>query len=471
MLPRDTRGPLHGLLFLSSIMALAMGCTNKEPSDAEMLQRDQKKLERSLDGIVLDHYKFIKTGLRVMPVLDTTIAEHRMIKELVAKHFPGAFDEGHSDGVQQEKQNRSWELREISDFISAFLDLRAFVQEHDEDDFPTFLEGDAMRSGDSVMTFVDGREVMRMPPLEGEAKQHLQSIEHTLFSAFMFADRSREFTKSMVLYECSKSNMDVLPGSDPRVWLQMVRGFLFFDQGLPYLAEKEYSENLDWLYRNPDADLPITRTILFWAPLVTGEKIGHPVVVPQRAAHQAQVLNNHLLRAVVRSSMKRKVDEERTMEDLEAIVRTAREAGLDNELVWAVEAYLHLEEGNTDEALKGMQKLRNSAWLGDDERKTIDRSIRYLEKREPGKAMNGLYDKSFMGELLLQYFYAKAKEQDWRMVLKELGIIRNDWFEQFIDRITHALEQVDAGSAGEAVLEKGQDLKKKSKALLDDLLN
>ena len=75
-----------------------------------------------------------------------------------------------------------------------------------------------------------------------------------------------------------------------------------------------------------------------------------------------------------------------------------------------------------------------------------------------------------MGQLLFQYFLAKAKDQDWRMVLKELGILRNSWFEELIAEITDALEQVDAGSAGDAIMDKGKDLKEKGKALFDDLL-
>ena len=459
------------ILLLASAFTLAIGCSKKDPSDAEMLQRDQARMDRALDGILLDHYKFFKTALRVMPVLDTTIAEHRRMEKIVRKHFPFLLDDGPIERVARTDEPAPWSLADISDFVSTVIELRAFVKAHDEDDFPTFIEGDAIRSGDPVLTFVNGREATLMPPLEGEAKQYLQSIEHTLISAFLFVDRSQYTTRGMMLYECSRSNMAMLPDSEPKAWLQLVRGFLFFDRGLPYLAEKEYSDNLDWLYRVPDVELPITRTIMIWAPMFTGEKYTPTVVLPNDLAYRVQLLQNHLLRAIVRSSMKRKVDEERTLQDFEAIVRVAREAGLDNELVWAVEAYLFLEQGNTDNALRSMQKLRNSPWLGDAERKTIDKSIRYLEKREPGKAMNGLYDRGSMGQLLFQYFLAKAKDQDWRMVLKELGILRNSWFEELIAEITHALEQVDAGSAGDAIMDKGKDLKEKGKALFDDLLN
>ena len=462
---------LRSSLLLATTILLAVGCGRKEPSDAEMLQRDRVKLERALDGIVLDHYKFLKTCFRVMPVLDTTIVEHRRVKDLMDRIMPGLFDE-HADALpSKDHTQKALTLKDVTEFLSAYLDLRAFLRDHDEDDFPTIMEGQAMLKGDSVETILNGRVVSLWPPLEPEARHYLQSIEHTLMSVFMMMDRSRTFTTKMLLYECAKSDMEDLEGEELKAFLQMIRGFVFFDQGLLYLSEKEYSDNLDWLHAHPDEELPLTSTILFWAPMFTGERVAHPVIVPQKAAHHSHVLLNHLLRAVSRTSMKRQIDEERALEDFEAIVRTAHEAGVDNEMVWSVEAYLYLHQGKTDEALAALERLKSSGSLGKAERKTVEESIRYLEQREPGKAMNGLYDRHFLGKLLIQYMYSRMEKQDWTAILKKVGIIQDAWLADLITKVSGVLEQVDAAASGDALKEKGKELKEKSKSLLDDLWN
>lgn len=332
------------------------------------------------------------------------------------------------------------------------------------------MEAEAIATKDSVLTQVDGEFVVLWPPLEGEAKENLQSMEHTLFSIFMLMDRSKVFSKSMLLYEVSKSDMDIIPGHDMKVWLQMIRGFIYFDHDLLYLSEKEYSDNLNWLYDNPEAELPMTSTIFYWAPLFTGEFDHRLEIIPNDAAYTMQLLVNHTLRAMTRLSMDRPIDEERAMMDFEAIVNTAHGAGLQNEIIWSIEAYLYMHQEKSEEAIVSLKKLRGSEFLTDEERKTIDEAIGFLENREPESALNGVYDKYFLNKILIKYLYQKGKQQDWIKILKELGIIKNDDLMLINAVINDLLEKVEKETSTEALKEKGNELKEEGKKLLKDLL-
>lgn len=85
--------------------------------------------------------------------------------------------------------------------------------------------------------------------------------------------------------------------------------------------------------------------------------------------------------------------------------------------------------------------------------------------------MNGLYDKHFLSKLLIQYMYSRMEKQDWTAVLKKVGIIQDAWLADLITKVSGVLEQVDAAASGDALKEKGKELKEKSKSLLDDLWN
>lgn len=459
------------VLSVAAILLGATSCSQKEPSDEEMLRRDRERLDEELNGVLLDQYKFMKTCLRVMPVLDTTIEEHRRIKDLMERTLGGRFGDAPGQVTPTPEPSAAEMLKEAAGFLSAYMELRSFVREHDEDEFPTILEGMAMANGDSVRSVVDGRSVMLRPPLTGEAKEHLNSVEHILAGVFLMLDRTQSFTKQMLLYECAKSRMEVLEGGDQKVLMQDVRGMLFHDQGFLYLAEKEYSDNLDWLHRNPDADLPMSSTILLWAPLVTGTVTQRPVVLTQDAAHQMQLLFNHAERALVRSSMQRKVDEERMMEDLEGVLNTARAAGVDNELVWSVEAYVHLKAGKTEEAAKALKRLRESEFIGTAERGTIDEAVGYLEERDPERALNGVYDRAFMGSLIAGYLRAYAMQQDWPAILVKTGLLRDAGIAGTVHDIAGLLEQVEKEAGTDALKAKGEELKQKGAEALKELLN
>lgn len=460
-LPRNLR-------HIALLVLLVAGCGREEPSDAEMLQRDQELLAQELDGVLLDQYKFIKTTSRMLPVLDTSIAEHRRIKELMHRMHVEQFVGDSSATSAGNASSGAIDLASIGQFVSDYLELRSFVREHDEDEFPTILEGQAMASGDSVATILNGERIRMWPPLHGEAKTQLQSVEHTLLSVFLLFDRTRTFTKKMLVYECSKSDMAVHPGSDAQVLLQLTRGFLFHDQGLRYLSEKEYSENLLWLEENPGAELPLTETMLVWAPLFLGVPVERIGIVPREAAYHSLVLTNHTMRALARAGMEREIDQKRLLEDYEAIVNTAHKAGLDNELVWAVEAYLYLKEGKNEEAAAALGKLEKSKLLGDDERATINAAKGYVDQREPDKALNGVYDALFLNRVLIRYMSAKAGERDWVAILEKAGIIEDNGLSAVNKRMVELLELAQAANSADSLKGTADELMEKGKDLLPD---
>lgn len=110
-------------VFLLTTIVLLTGCFSSEPTDEELLQRDRETLEESLNSIPLDYYKVIKTSLRVMPVLDTTNADHRKIKELNDRIWPGLYERLQQPNYVRKDTVIEFTFENVAEFLSAYMSL------------------------------------------------------------------------------------------------------------------------------------------------------------------------------------------------------------------------------------------------------------------------------------------------------------------------------------------------------------
>ena len=382
-------------IFLASILLLPLASACKENlSDAELLERDKIELRDHLDGNKVLSYKFCKLVLRSLGAPDQKDDARMMAFKAKAEPIFSRFFK---------YQNVDPESLGVLDYINLYRDylaLKDFVIETDEDIFPSLIE--AL----TTVYYIENQDIkFELPP---EKKLLYQNIEHAALSGLVML--SKDLGRSIALYECAETEPQFLPDGEAKILLQFYRGFLFFQAGLFYLSEKAYTNNIQWLEQNPQLDLTFTKGTL---DLDKGKN---------EKAYLAYHGMNHLMRGIDRLMMEREIDEERALQDFEKFVQDAKEAGLDVEPVWVVEAYLYMKREENEKAIEALQKLKKSILLSLKEKDAIEETIQYLKDREAGKALNSVYDNVFMSKIIIQYMVARLKDVDWEKLMLENDI-------------------------------------------------
>lgn len=417
------------LIFLAIALTMA-GCSS-EQTDQLLLEKDRLALVKSLTSDKIIVWKFVKMGLRSSAVKDTTMPAYREhAKELLA--------------VSQTIDKMKAGEKSIS-FVDAALlyrnysRIKDFVIKTDEDIFPPLL---------------DGLQPEKIPVHRSEAdKLVLQNGEHAILS--MVALAARDLGVEISLYECSKTNPDKLPDSEIKTLLQFVRGLLFFTNKFYYLSEDELGNNIKWLDKQPQIDLPYTRTFFNWGKFNNEQ------------THIAFHGLNYVFRGLDRLMMKRDIDEERALDDFEVFLNDAHQLGIQNETVLSIESYVYIKRGKNAQAIASLNKLKKSPLLSESEGKSIQESIEYLNERKPDDKLNGVYDKFFIGKIATRQMLVILAKIDWKTLLKENNIKHTDQIFDTIDQFGVINTGMQKMTDPNSLLEKGNDLKDKGKKLLE----
>ncbi|MDO6852170.1 short-chain dehydrogenase [Cellulophaga lytica] len=428
-------------LLLLLIVILFNSCFGGDKTDEELLAKDKKTLVASIDSDKVLSYKFGKILIRASVAKDTVSPEFAEFKSDLDRVFSKISKYNSNDQ----------ESLSVLDYISIYRDYKKmenFIIETDEDEFPTLLE--AFNASNT-----QGKKI-----LAGKEKEYVQNIEHSVLSAIVIL--SRDIGKEVSLYECSKTKPELLPDSEIKTLLQYFRGFLFFEKKLYYLSEDEISRNIDWLNSNEGVDLPYTRAMFQWGNLNNEQ------------THIGLHSLNHLFRGFDRLMMERDIDEERALEDFEMFLEDSKKIGLDNEVIWSIESYLYLKKEKNDKAIAALKKLKTSDLLSAKEKERLGESIVYVKNREPGKVLNGFYDKYFLSKIATKYMLSLLAEVDWQKLMEEQNVphtkemftaIEN--FNSFIKNYNKYTSSENLEKTGEELLQQGEGLWDKTKGLLD----
>ena len=141
------------------------------------------------------------------------------------------------------------------------------------------------------------------PLLIGDKKIEVQNMEHAALSMIVLA--TRDLGQPFALYECAKTQPELLPDTEIKTLLEFVRGFLFFSNRLYYLSEDGFSRNIQWLDKNETVPMPYTKAFFGWSHLNDTQ------------THTTFHSLNYLFRGFDRLKMERKIDQERALEDFE----------------------------------------------------------------------------------------------------------------------------------------------------------
>ena len=423
-------------IILVLLLTLTISCSDDEKTDKQLLENDKRELVENLDSYKVATYKFGKILIRASAEKNTISPEFQSFKSDLDRIF--------NKVVKYDLENP--ESLSVLDYISIYRDYKKmedFIMETDEDIFPTLIDAFNVTYGDSISR---QREY-----LKGEEKIYVQNIEHSVLSAIVIL--SKDLGKEVSLYECSKTNPELLLDSEIKTLLQYFRGFLFFEKGLYYLSEDEISRNIDWLNNNKKVDLPYTKAMFQWGNL------------DNEQTHLGFHSLNHLFRGFDRLMMEREIDKKRALEDFEMFLKDAKEIGLDNEIVWSIETYLYLKNEDNEKAIAALTKLKTSKLLSSDDREKIDESIEYVKNRKPGVVLNSFYDKYFLSKIATKYMFSILSKVDWEKVLKEQNVPHTEEIFETIDNFKTFVENLEKYSSTENLKEAGEEIKNKGKSL------
>ncbi|WP_435182325.1 short-chain dehydrogenase [Cellulophaga omnivescoria] len=432
-------------ILLLLIVILFNSCLGGDKTDEELLAIDKQTLVKSIDSDKVLTYKFAKILIRASAAESNISPEYSKFKSDLDRIFNKVSNYDAKDS----------ESLSVLDYISIYRDykkMEKFIMETDEDEFPTLLEVFSRANA--------APETPKQNLLAGEQKNYVQNIEHSVLSAIVVL--SRDIGKEVSLYECSKTNPELLPDSEIKALLQYYRGFLFFEKGLYYLSEDEISSNINWLNANKDVNLPLTRAMFQWGNLNNEQ------------THIGFHSLNHLFRGFDRLMMDRDIDEERALEDFEMFLNDSKKIGLDNEVIWSIESYLYLKKEKNDKAIAALKRLQASKLLSADEKERLAESIIYVQNREPGKVLNGFYDKYFLSKIATKYMLSILAKVDWQRLMEEQNVPHTKEIFETLEKFKSFTEEYNKYTSSEnlektkdELLKQGESLWDQTKGLLD----
>ncbi|WCM42687.1 short-chain dehydrogenase [Flavobacterium sp. CBA20B-1] len=419
-------------LFISLLIILITSCSDKDKTDQQLLNIDKKELLKNLDSDKVTTYKFGKILIRASAEKNTISPEFQSFKADMDRIFNKVikYDIEHTESLS------------LLDYISMYRDykkMKSFIIETDEDIFPTLSDAFNTIYGDSISK--------QTKYLEGNDKLYVQNIEHSILSAIVIL--SQDLGKEVALYECAKTKPELLPDSEIKTLLQFFRGFLFFEKQLYYLSEDEISRNINWLNHNKNVHLPYTKAMFGWGNL------------NNQQTHTGMHALNHLFRGFDRLMMEREIDEKRALNDFDIFLKDAQEIGLDNEIVWSIETYIHLKNNQNDKAITSLTKLKTSQLLSSTEKEKIDESIEYIKNRKSDQVLNRFYDKYFLSKIATKYMFSILSNIDWKKILEQQNVPHTEEIFKTIDNFKTILVNLEKYSNTENLKETGEEIKEK----------
>lgn len=419
---------INNIITIATILFMTISCSDE--TDEVLLEKDRKELAESLDTQKVLIYKFGKVCIRASVETDTISPEFKAFKSKMNKVF---------NTIVHHDSSKSLSVLEYLSIYKDYRDMNSFIQETDEDQFPTLSEAIRIAYGDTS------------PRLEGPMKIYLQNLEHAFLSAFVIGAGS--MGKELSLYECTKTYPEFLPDLEVKSMVRFFRGFLFFEKGLRYLSEDEISKNIAWLDEHPEVAMPLIKKAFQWGTF------------DNKQTHIGFHGINHLFRGLDRLTMKREIDEQRALDDFEVFINDTKKLGLENEAIWAIETFLYLKKEEHKKAITSLTKLKSSPLLSSDEKKGIDESIGYLKERRPDKVLNGLYDNYFLSKIASKYMFSILAKIDWEQLIKDQNVPHTEEIFDSIDAFNEYMKNMDTYTSGDAIKKTGKDIQEKGTQL------
>ncbi|RNL51317.1 short-chain dehydrogenase [Pedobacter jejuensis] len=412
------------------------GCSG-EKTDKALLELDKQRLDENINYDKIVFYKFAKIAVRSAAIQDTTLPEYQKF----AKQSRSIVSTMNKIDTNSKE---SISVMEALRLYKEYRSVKSFVKMTDEDILPLLVDG--------FTTIFSGQKNNKSVKSKKE-KIYFQNIEHAVLSMAVLT--TRDLGQPFALYECSKTQPELLDDSEIKTLLEFVRGFLFFGNNLFYLSEDGLSRNIKWLDKNEAIPLPYTKAFFDWRNL------------SDEQTHTAFHGMNYLFRGLDRMRMERKVDEERSLEDFDSFVKDMNKLGLQSELVWIIDAYLNLKRENPEKAIPALEKLKASPLFSNSEREAIQKTIDYVKDREPDAALKNVYDKAFIAKLASKYMISVLAKIDWEKVMQEHNVPHTKEIFNGINKFKALSNSVSQYTQAPTIDNGKKEITKKGSELLD----
>ncbi|EDP96826.1 hypothetical protein U8527_00775 [Kordia algicida OT-1] len=421
---------LFYVLLLLLLTSIFYQCSLLENDDLTPIEKEREEINESLYSYQVLVWKYIKMLHKATYVNENIYPELLPIKEKLGniENAVAVFREG--------KSPKNLSGLDYVTFYNDLLEKKNFIEETDEDVLPSFLE------------FKDGKPKQKFTE---EEKAQIKTTEHFLLSGMtMFVSK---LGKDISLYEMMQVKMELIPESELKCLYRLFRGMLFFQKGMVYMTEEEFTQNITWLENNEDADFT---NYYFY---LKGKQFSQP------QAYQVSLSMNYLLRGIDRLLIGEEDKEKAGLEDFQKFLNIMNQLGVQSELTLAIETYLHLKNEDSEKAIVSLLKLKESNMLSKKEKNTIDESITYLKDRKSGKVLNTVYDKYFLGKIITKYTWNVLSELNWKQFLKQQGFDNADQFFEKIDTSKEFIQNIEKYTSEEAMKEAGKQLKEEGEKL------
>ena len=157
-------------------------------------------------------------------------------------------------------------------------------------------------------------------------------------------------------------------------------------------------------------------------------------------------------------------DEDAAQEELEAFVESAEQGGAPPEDLAMIRAYLAYREDDLAETRRQLALAKGSELLDDQEREQIDGLIAQLDREESG-ALDGVFDKAFLGSAFLKVAWHEAEKAGLFDALAEAPLFHGvrDFVQGATGAVSGAAEatrgaEEAAEEGAEAALDEGRSL-------------
>ncbi len=368
---------MRTLLYLSiSFLILFFSCGK---SEEDMRKKEKKKMQEQLSNSKLQLYKSMKIALRST----ATVGQNPELDSARKSMFLLVGTVLH-EGASLLDKSKPVEIHPLELFALAkeVYDTKEVLLKTDEDSLPTLLA--------NIFYVFTGSANIKS---DFFPVSYNNNHEHIVLSLLWQTTPSAP--KDFALYEVYKSDEKDIQDLNLRLVYQLTKAFVLMDNEYFYHSYDKSNEYLHYMESNKDL---ISKT-----PMINMVNQGFG---PSEQSYYQFHGMGLIIRALDESKMKK---EKESLDDMELFLEDMEKGGLDNELTWLVDAYVHIKKEEYDKAIPALEKLQKSDKIQAPEKQAISELLVFIKGRKKDSALNMFNDKLAFGKIAFHLMTDRLK--------------------------------------------------------------
>lgn len=369
---------------MKKILAILLCTVVASCSKENPIEKERKEMEVFMASKDLLLYRGLKVTFRSLPAGSGDSTQLKSVSKI----------QGLSLALLQKilgvKSDSGFSFTDYFYAMSEMSELKEELAKSDEDKFPTILHNLFSVTGAETDSILSG---------------YNSSCEHIILGLTWTGMGAPE---NFSVYEILRSKPEEITDPLFRLAGYFIKGMVLRTRKWQYSAEKEFDDYLSFLEKNKST---IIRQLSVSS--VLGDK-----KMPDEKVYAGLHGPALLMRGFCRLESERQDEAE---EDFSLFVKDAEKAGIDNEGVWLIRAYVAISDENKEEAVKMLDRLSESEKLGDAEKEMIGEVKKFVSGREKDKALNKITDKLFIAKVAYLYAEKQVASISWYQQLTKNG--------------------------------------------------